>query len=256
MSRRSRRRRTRDLVLYVVNADNYRRSQVAPEMRAIEASDDPAIIGITEATGNQFPPLPGMKRDIGQGPSRGNIGAYVSRSLLGRKGLRLRWHDMKRTWPRTQGTGPHPPRSHATTKLRRLKVGFAHVPPGAPGSEAARRESVDKIVGFMAPWTRPGWKLLRRAQRRWHRNRPRLLFLDGNGAIGEICRRADLKPLGGKQTDAVLYGGNVDPVSADYLHEFKTPHGVIPFRGDHREVLRAVVRIPTRYLPKKRKTKS
>ena len=254
MSRRSRRRRTRDLVLYVVNADNYRRGQVAPEMRAIEASDDPAIIGIVEATGNDFPPLPGMKRNIGSGPSRGNIGAYVARALLGRKGLRLRWHDMKRTWPRTQGDGEHPPRSHASTKLRRVKVVVGHIPPRAPGSEAARQESSDALVRILAPWTRPGWKLLRRAQRRWHRNRPRLLLIDGNGAISELCRRADLKPLGGKQTDAVLYGGNVEPISAGYLDEFKTPHGVVPFRGDHREVLRAEVRIPKRYLPKKRKT--
>jgi hypothetical protein len=253
---RGRRRVThRDLIAYVVNADNYRREQVVPEMRALAASDDAAIIGVVEAIGNDLPPLPGMAHDVGSGPSRGNIAAYVSRKVLGRKKLRLRWHDMERTWPRTQGPGTHPSRSHASTKVGRVQVVIAHIPPRAAGTEPARQESIDALVRILAPWTRHRWPLLERAHRRWRRNRPRILLIDANGAADELCRRADLTPLGGKQTDTLLVGGHVWAVDARYLDSFRTPAGVVPFQGDHREVLRAVISVPDRYLPKEKRNR-
>lgn len=269
----TRRRASVPLTVYVVNADNGRGAATVDELRALDESEHRTggadIIGILEATGNVLPHLPTMACEVGastrgrggrraHGESRGNVAVYVRRTLLTGNKIRGRWHDRVRTWPRTKypEKGAHPARSDfEVTNLGRVQTLLAHVPPVAEGTGPAREESIDGIVHTLAPWTRPGWSLLRRGQKWARRNRPRLCLIDHNHAGAEIARRTGMTLVGGK-VDALLVGGDVIVGGHRYVDAFPLPAtpGARPrppvhFRGDHGDVLRVVVRIPSKYLP-------
>lgn len=259
---------TVELVLYMVNLDNGRGTATLAELRALDESEratrsartrtitGPAIIGCVEATGNQLPHLPGMAFETGRGESRSNIAIYIRRELLRGGKIRGRWTDLRRTWPRTKYPGPHPARSFFTvTNAGRVQVIDAHVPPDVPGAGPAREEIVDALVHALAPWTRPGWRRLRAGQKKWRSNRPRLLFIDHNGVGDEIAQRTGMRVVG-RKVDALLVGGDLEVSGHRYLDSFPLPpaHGgkarpAVPFRGDHHDVLRVVVRVPAKYLP-------
>lgn len=254
------------LRVWVVNADNYRGRAVATELRALDESElehgGADIVGIVEATGNPLAHMPGMACEVGTGPSRGNIAVYVRRTLLtGGRRIRGRWHDRRRTWPRTKGRGQHPARADfEVTNAGRLQIVVAHVPPKVPGATGARLESIDALVHLLAPWTRPGWPLLRALQKRARRRRPRLLLIDHNHVGEEIARRTGMTLVGGG-VDALLVGGDVEVAGHDYVDAFELPDGpdgrarpAVRFTGDHGDVLRAVVRIHRKYLPTPERT--
>ena len=244
-------RTTVALVVWVVNADNYRGPAVATELRALHAYYEADIIGVVEAVGNRLPHLPGMACVVGQIRSRDNIAVYVRASLLRGGRIRPRWHDMEKTWPRTEGPGQHPARSFLVFRVWLLQVVVAHIPPAVPGAGPAREECIEAIVRVMAPWTRPGWKRLRQVQRFVQRRRPRLLLVDANGADEILARLADLE-VTGVRVDTVLGGGDVEFGPHHYVEAFAPPPGargqVVPFRGDHKHVLRATAHVPSRYL--------
>lgn len=152
---------------------------VTREIHALLA-DNPAVLGFCEAEGYIFPEVEGYKllRNRKNGGRR-NVAAYV------RKGLSLakvRWHDMKETWNRTEHPGVHEARSWVSFRLDGVLIVIGHQPPKYTNNTLkAQQEGLEFLTKKMAPWTVPAvWRFVRFRFRAHELARGRLVMADFN----------------------------------------------------------------------------
>ena len=143
-------------------------ADVARELRAILASQRPAVLGMCEANGYDLPRIAGytLVRDRSS-MSRANLAAYVRSDLE----HRARYVDLRRKWWRTKHPGLHPARSILIIRIGWFRVLVVHqAPKRARGSLEAQLEGITALVRIMRRWVRT--------------NRPQV-------AMGDFNRRAD-----------------------------------------------------------------
>ena len=224
------------LRLVVMNADNFRGPAVADELRSL-VPYTPAVIAVVEAIGNPTPPLPGYELLASdKTPGRSNVAAYVRRDLNPRN---VAWHPCQRTWPRTEGPGPHWPREALTFDAGHpdtpSHVVVAHHPPTAPGSGPARDEHYQLLV-----------ELARKAD-----HGPLFVLFDGNGVQDRLARRIGGRVIGTKIDCAVARDVARKPKPDwTYLSSWPrltpagTADGRVRFGGDHGHIFAADVWLP------------
>ena len=209
------------------------------EIRALLA-DHPAILALSEAIGYRLPGVKGYRRlrDASR-PGRANIAAYVRDDL---PVTRVRWHDMRRTWPRTEHPGTHPARSWLEFRAGEVQVLVGHQPPKLPQSipfanfivTEGQMEGIRLLQRRMAPWRRNiFWNklVLRRTKAR-----PRIALADWNRRPGEdgwgpsrLAELIDGNVVGGRIDCAVVR--NLVCVSAEYRAMFAG----VRLGSDHKE---------------------
>lgn len=214
------------------NADNNRPDdQVNKEVRALlnvdaEQAKQVAVLGLCECTGLALGKIDGyhLVRDTSS-KSRENIAAYVRRDLWGDEVAH--WVDLSFTWPRTQGSGTHEPRSYCFFWAGAVKVYVYHAPPkNAVNAEKGQQQGIDSLAGLMGPsddWT----------QRQV--NRPQVALADWNRTKGQSGPGPSVlaKDVGGKvwgaKIDAGVKRGNgsVDKVS------YPTTVNGVALKSDH-----------------------
>lgn len=169
----------------------------------------PKVIGLCEAIGHRLPTLDGYGDAYRSLKTRGraNLALYVRDGL----DVAVRWHDLARTWPRTETTGTHPARSILEARVEDWTVIVGHAPPLGRGTAAAREEWLAAMVELLGD------------------DRGTVLALtDPNGLGAELARKTGATH-GGTGTDAVHGRGIV-------LDAVLTPHAVngVPMLTDHR----------------------
>lgn len=166
----------------VYNFDNNRPEHILrAELTALLTTYRPLVLGGLEAYDAM--PIKGYRLvTFKSNKSRANIAAYVRDDLQVHSHI---WHDLRRTWPRTQGPGTHEPRSILSLRvtgagLDRAQVVVTHAPP-KNATRQAIREHERALRRICAPWTRRvQWTLRTKKSRQRARNRQRIVLMDGN----------------------------------------------------------------------------
>ena len=197
--------------------------------------DKPAVLGLSEAIGWNLPQVPGYRltRNLGR-PGRANIAAYV-RTDLKVPQWRIRWHDMRQTWGRTEHDGEHPPRSWLEMYIEGVQVIVGHQPPKFTDNvELSQQEGINLLRTRMSPWTRPTWAGV--VGKKHELARPRVVLADFNRGPHEdgpgpkaLAERIGGEVVGDRIDAAVVRNGK--PVGVCYVGQ---PAGV-RLGSDHPE---------------------
>ena len=206
------------------------------EIRAL-LHDRPAVLGLSEAVGWPLPQIDGYRliRNLGR-PGRANIAAYVRADLKAPR-WRMRWHDLRQTWSRTQHPGTHPPRSWLEMQVEGVQVIVGHQPPKFTDNViASQQEGINLLRTRMGPWTRPTWKWVVGKKRELAR--PRVVLADFNRRAHEegpgptpLAERIGGEVVGARIDCAVVRNGKAAQVC--YIGQ---PAGV-RLMSDHPEAL-------------------
>lgn len=203
--------------------------QVSRELAAI-ASTGAALIAVAEAIGYRLPRLDGhvLVRDTST-PGRANVALYVRRDLLLR---RIKWHDQRETWGRTQHPGQHPARSILSCRVNHALVIVDHQPPkGTDNVLASQQESLNTVA--------------RIARRPWNRLLACLVLTDANRTPSEPSSVPGPRQLA-KRIAGQVHGDRIDclvtrGLDVDHLAYVHRVAGVL-LKSDHRHALRGHIR--------------
>jgi hypothetical protein len=186
------------------NVDNNRDpQQVNKELKALLNTDEqdhtkrPAVLGLCETTGLDLPDIGGYKKVRDRSTkSRANIAAYVRNDLFNGH---VQWVDLTFTWPKTQGSGMHEPRSYVFFEVGQMQTLVYHAPPkNAKNSKKGQQQGIDSLTGKMNP--KPDANDHQTEKGRW--------------ALGDWNRRKSERGPGptqlGNKIDGKVYGGKID----------------------------------------------
>lgn len=207
-------------------------AQVTAELRAILATG-PAVLGLNEAVGHELPQVPGYRllRDRST-ESRANIAAYQRSDL---PLTRVRWHDLRATWSRTQHPGQHPPRSFVSFRTGRCRTVVAHqAPKGTDNTVAAQEEGIAVLTTLLdvEPVGRPALVLMDANRRRGETGPGPTALADRVG--GQVV---------GDRIDCCVVTGDVAVEDVEYVAQV----GEVRLRSDHPHALRLTLTADQRW---------
>lgn len=222
---------------------------VIADLDAIAAGRAHVII-LVEAVGYSLPRLKGYGEPVVRdrsSESRANTAIYV-RDDLEDLPLHVIWHDLETVWEKVHHDGMHAPRSFPEIRLNGIQIiGVHQIQRWVPETARGQKEGVDLLVSLMKPkWTKPASVL-----------RPRGAFGDFNWPARDPSTHGPMAVA--QRIRGFVMGNGID---CGVVRRFRavstlsmTKVGGRTMGSDHKHVVRFVMKVPARFLRKRRSAK-